>query len=345
MAKYLKDVNHFFPIFSRDSLKTRLLKHSNESTELDSACFASLHAVQACINQHQHISDFDNTFSGLGTAVDHLQKALSVLDKIILQPPTLLAIQALACMVLCLQHIKQDGDSATNILAIAIRKTQMLRFHRLDELTDLSVDNRLERLRLFWCLYVLDKDMSMHKNVPPMIDNNNVRVLEPKMISDDYCGFVQSTEGDSALNLFAARQRLAWIESNIWESLHTFKSQHQPSTQRKEAIEHLNDLLIAWKAESFDYGAANSLPQKWPSRSLIPIVSLQFQYFLCLLRANPDTPSDAVEVKAFLSRFSGPASALLSEDAFFTPSRCIDAARDTARLATVVRKGGLAWMW
>ena len=344
---YFTDSNHFFPIFSEDAFRRRVLNHSEISLDHRPAWIASIHAVLAGVCHQKSNSDPVDNAADDKMATQYLQTAMSEANKVALRPPSLLSIQALACTALCLQQSNPNDNTARNFLAVAIRMAYTLGLHRLDEVTDITVSDRMEKLRLFWCLYILDKETAMLNSAPPFIDDEDVYVLEPRMVSDDRLGLVESLEGISALNLFTARQRLARIESAIWKELYTFKAMHKPQSCRMEAIERLNGFLAAWKAEWFDYGHPKGFAQYWPEKSLFPIIKLQFTYFLALLRANPDVQGDTTQAEESMQRGLVPANASLAVDELQNPMlvQCIDAARRTLYLARENRKGGLKYLW
>ena len=350
VSRYFAEIDHFFPLFSIDKLQQRLHHLSNDSVDIDPTWQVTVNAMLACTYQQQTVQNPANAPSGNEKADQHLQKALSLVDKILLSQPTVARIQALVSVVSCLQrqHQRPDDTLAPSILAVAIRMAFSLRLHHLDSITNLSFDDRMEQIRVFWCLYILDKELALSRNEPPLIDDDEMFVLQPKKVSDDRVGLVEALDntGD-AINLFAARQRLARIHSSIWKSLLTFKAQHQPLRLRAEAISRLNERLAQWKAEWFGYGSTTGFAERWPGQSILTIINLQFKYTLTLVKANPDTPTDASEVRDALQSSKGSTNTDQASvnPLIKPPTQCVEAARDTLRLATVVRKGGLAYLW
>ena len=333
--KYFGIANHVFPIFSFAAFHIRLRAHHAESaTEADPAWLACLHGVLAACGPHLQLAEAEFNEE---TAKKHLQLALSHTSQIVLQPPTIRGVQAMACIVACSRHPVFSDIQSINLLAVAIRMSFTLHLHRLDEVMGITQDHRLERIRLFWCLYILDKEMALELNAPPLIDDDNVRLLEPRLVSDDQLGLVESVDQSIQLNLFTAKQRLAQIASKIWRGLHSFKAQHQPKMAQLEVTMQLNEELARWKKEWFQYGPASDVAVSWPEETIEHLANLQCRYFMCLLKRNFNRPYKANDMRDTLKH-----GVELDHQALNIC--CVIAARDTLHLTRAVKKGGLLYV-
>ena len=333
--KYFAIENHVFPIFGFASFHNRLrMHHAGAETLDDPALLAGLHGVLAACGPHLQLAEADFNEAA---ARKHLHTALSYTNKIILQPPTTMGVQALACIVACLQHPIFSDISSINLLAVAIRMAYSLHLHRLDEFVGISPADRLERIRVFWCLYILDKEIALQSDAPPLIDDDNIRVIDPRMFSEDELGLVQSSDKSVVLNMFTARQRLARIASKIWKELRTFKAQHRPKREVLELTMRLNEELAQWKTEWCKFGSATDAAAMWPEKTIENLANLQCRYFQCLLKRNIDLPSTAVEMRDYLK-------AGMETEYRALNVCCVIAARDALHLTRAVRKGGLLYI-
>ncbi|KAK3716320.1 hypothetical protein LTR37_006470 [Vermiconidia calcicola] len=274
IQRYFLHVNHYFPVFSRDRFNSCVADSSDPLHDGNSLSSACISAMLACLYHNQRMSDSCQESSSVdATAVERLREhALSVAKHVIVGPPTLLGVQLLAVIVANSACEQSRRGIAANLLAAAIRMAFSLRLHRLDEAANISVAERLEKIRVFWCLYVLDMELAIRNNAPAFIQDDDILVIEPQKISSDRCGLVVSNLDDGKmLNLFAARQRLARAAAKIWKELHTFRGQHCPQSQRTEAVVRLNSSVASWRSEWFDYGPATELVQRWPKRDTAKI--------------------------------------------------------------------------
>ena len=152
---------------------------------------------------------------------------------------------------------------------------------------------------------------------------------------------VYSLDGSTTLNLFTARQRLAVIAGATWTSLYTFAGIHQPRTSRIAAQEGLQRRLLDWKEEWF-YAAHPDI--QFSESVLVSMMHLQFAYFRCLVWTDPETfPPDNPKSVGLMSP-SAPCFSDLRAKVRTGTGQWVEAARDTLRFSTVVRKGGLRYL-
>lgn len=309
--------------------------HSASEEKVDDAAWlASLHGVLAACGPHLQLAEADFNEA---TAKTHLTTALSYAHQLVLQEATTRAVQALTCIVACSRHPTFSNIPTLNLLAVAIRMAFTLHLHHLDEVMGISAEDRLERIRLFWCLYILDKELALDQNTPPLIDDDDIRVLEPRMYSDDELGLERSLDHSITLNLFVARQRLAQIGSKVRKGLHTFKARHRPKTELLQTTMQLNEDLAEWKSNWFQYGTPSDVETTWPKKTIEKLANLQCQYFMCLLKRNFDRPYKATEMRDILN-----AGRELDHQALNLC--CVLAARDTLYVSRAVGKGGLLYI-
>lgn len=145
----------------------------------------------------------------------------------------------------------------------------------------------------------------------------------------------------ASLNLFTARQRLAVISGGIWTSLYTFAGKRQPRLARIAAQEELQRRLLDWKEEWFFVDHPNT---QWPPSHLVSIMHLQFEYFRSLLKTDPEMfPAENPKTIGLMLPESSYIQHLRSTLRHGT-GQWVDAARETLRLATVVRRSGLKYL-
>lgn len=183
---YFSHVNHFFPILSRGSFET-WANDGNDDDRAFKTCFNSF----VCSSLHyEQLARPDLCNDRRGAYWEYLGEALTNYGNLSVSTPSLHIVQALASLVFCVQRGTEGAAKSLSILAVAVRFAYRLNLHQLDEEDGLSVADRLERLRLFWCLYILDRSTSLRLHLPPIIDDRDLYVLTPKMFSEDGLGLV-----------------------------------------------------------------------------------------------------------------------------------------------------------
>ena len=182
MDYYFTTVNQTLPILTT--------AWPNEGNPSDAAFKTRFKSILCSAIQFEQLSGTNSSPDRREAYWEFLRQALANTGTILIVTPTLHAVQALAALVACSQHTKDGAEKSHPFLAVAIRFAYTLNLHHLDEEVGLSVVERLERIRLFWCLYILDRSTSLRLHLPPTIDDRDVYVLTPKMYGEDGMGLV-----------------------------------------------------------------------------------------------------------------------------------------------------------
>jgi len=341
---YFDHCNLVFPIFSKYAFLTSILRHSfrTAADEEGAAVRSSASAMLSLALRVHALSESENAPSGEDRASAYLERAVGELNTLVLARPSMVTVQALLVTVCAMLASPDPATRASVVLAVAVRHAQSLDMHLLDTLVGISGAERLERIRIFWCLYILDKELGLRLGTPSLLSDDDRCVLEPRESSDDGIGLVSSDDGDTRVNVFTARQRLARIQSSVHARLHTFKARHAPKPEKARVVEEWNVALQKWQAAWLS--DERVLAQgTWPSWALIHVVRLHFAYFHTLLLANPLVPSDEVAISSKLREMT--LKGFGANEVFIRPPLTLaHGARATFKAAGLVRHGGLSWL-
>lgn len=278
-------------------------------------------------------------------AENHLGQALKRLASFDSLQPDFPTIQALILMSDCLAKSPTSYHKGLIYIAAAARLVHLLGIHNLDRQSGLSAKQRLERIRTLWCLYILDHEASFLHDIPCLLQDDELRVIDPKKFSEDSRGLVMSVDGSSAINLFTARQRLAVILGNIYKSLWTFRGRNQPLAIRSDIAQRLSTALLDWRKEWFDFGPpCQNSPTNWPMQTCAPMVRLYLLYFMALLKATAGTNS-IVDIVKEMANDDSPAHQFAFDPIkpALSPT-IVDAARTALQVALIVRLGDLTYL-
>lgn len=310
LKQFFTSVNHYLPIFiSEKRLQDRLSIRKESSVE--SVCASAIVACAAAYNERNEVAE---------RAIQH---ALDTIDWRLFGEASLFSVQIILAVIVGLGRLQIHDQLVSNLLATASRMIFSLGLHRLSEVTDISLEERLEKLQIYWSVFILDKEYSMRYCVPPGIPDDEVDVLgiEPPRTPLFGSGMVQPLTGARVLSLFTARQRLARIGGRIWKDLYTSRARVQPSRLQRETAKHLNEQLQKWKEEWFE--VESDLARHWPNSAIDHVINLQCTYFEFVLKANPEVLTSAVDVVYTLQKDRRPVE---------PPQTCLDAARNTLRM-------------
>ncbi|OQU95135.1 Fungal specific transcription factor domain-containing protein [Cladophialophora immunda] len=316
---YFRTFNSIFPLFDQKSFWT--LFHQQYSTEPPSkrSWFGALNIVLSigCITATDSIwtsvRDCDPSYFSNVSSVSWklFQNASSVLLDALFHANDLMAVQTVIGMAFVMQAV-MNPEGAFSLLGVAARLANALGLHRWLEGFGLSRAELEQRQRVFWILYILEKDMSS-------------RVGRPSAIDDDDIGFGFPTEqshGSGDVNISGAASGnanfyplyhmciLARMEGKVYKELYAYGARVKTASERLEAISRLDAELQEWK-ESFPLHLRPEHPIQCDSESRFPIVLLHFGYYHCLRavhRVNAHHELWSSEADEFRNCGSDPAS-------------------------------------
>lgn len=376
MIQHYFEINQSLPVISKASF----LRWSDDGNEADPAYRICLRSILCSALLHEQLSGDVSSLEHREAYRESLDAATSEYGNLFVGSPSLRTVQALAAFVSCMQVSSHGAERSVSILAVAIRYAYLLSLHRLEEDKNMTVADRAERMRLFWCLYCLDRSISLKLHLPPVIDDRDLHVIRPRALNSDSPRLMNFADplgwqtassqqppsyndpgslllvssmfegsdekicainSDATLTLLAARQRLAIISGDIWCSLHTRTSDHLPQEFRRLEEARVQCRLLQWKQDWFNVSHPSI---QWPSKHLPTIALLQFDYFLCLLKSDTETfPSRSPKDIAVVPGDS-PYLLNLQRKVISGTAPWVDAARETLRLAAVVRTGGWTYL-
>ncbi|KAH7139866.1 hypothetical protein B0J13DRAFT_586393 [Dactylonectria estremocensis] len=178
------------------------------------------------------------------SAAFYLHNAQTVLSEVIMGDADLLNVQILIGMVMLFQGT-QDLKPATMLIAIALRLAHELGLHtRRAEYLDPS--QVLERDRVFWIAYLLDRDISLRTSQPPVQREADIDLEWPSAEPEDGAGNVADADGTFPFNFLRCRVRLAQIQGEVYDFMVATRAGTMDNYQRDENVVRLNHMLDDW---------------------------------------------------------------------------------------------------
>ncbi|KAK1842397.1 fungal specific transcription factor [Colletotrichum chrysophilum] len=175
--------NRFLPLFDEeDFLREFHLKYSTSNPE-DASWWACLNVVLSIAHRLRGLRTsnpaHENNLAGV-----YMKNALSVVSE--LNVASISAVQALVGMA-CILQGTPNPEPASMLVAAALRLAQALDLHR--EASDPSLTEKQAeiRRRVFWKVYVLDKDISLRTCRPFSQDDDDMDVRLPSNTNLDSC--------------------------------------------------------------------------------------------------------------------------------------------------------------
>jgi len=233
------------------------------------------------------------------------------------------------------------------LIAAAVRISTSIGMHRRGNSFGLSPVESEQRCRIFWILYILDKDMALRSGRPPCINDDDCNVELPDEHALDGTGEVPLDNSKAKFNLFRCMVEFAIIESKVYMQLYSAKASKQSDGELLNTIGDLDRELEEWKdsvpAEFSPDCEAYSTAQ---SAKLMHIMILHFAYYNCLTTIH----RMSIHHGYWTSRLSNYALAGLSARplnprVFASASLCVSAARSTINLIKHLDTKDYPYIW
>lgn len=338
---YFNSCNHLTPIFSKDKFLRRLEIEYPPSMNKDYAwwttvvtilCYA--HRLRAMSNPAE--ADIENNL-----ACPYMKHLLDMAPKLSYGPASIESAQVLLGIAMILRGSAMP-DLSPMLVAVAIRMLQTLDAHKAEAPDGPYYATRKERERTFWVAYILDKDIALLTRKPPVLSDLDVTRPPPLERNEDQVGIVRSLDSYFEINLFRASQRLASIQSRVWER--TLSGGAVLTRQALQVAQtELNPALAAWKADLPFRFHKDDLVGRWPKYAIIHVVVMHFRYFHTLVELNKEPPMD----KDDMNPLNGdcPVARSLPSYPHSTALIAVEAARDALDLASLTPRGNFQNVW
>jgi hypothetical protein len=321
--------NKYLPLFDEEDFLTEFHLKYESSSPRDAGWWACLNVVLSIAHRLRSIRAADPT-QDHNLAYGYVHNAFSVISELNVSDRSLSAVQALAGMA-CILQGTPDPAPAAMLVAAALRLAQAMNLHRECSSPGLTEAEAEKRRRVFWKVYILDKDISLRTGRPFGQDDDEMDVRLPSSSSFE----------DGNLGLFNCRIGLALVQGQVYKQLYSVRAGRQTAAQRAIAAQELSTLLSYWKSSAQSY-----LPEDSTTLSGLPLsgemihkVVLRLTYLHCLTM-----------IDRHLAPMAQPSSYLqlsMSERLSSSPpgSLCVTESRKAIRLVEAIPQGDCACVW
>jgi hypothetical protein len=267
---YLATFNSVLPLFHPPTLLQTVRTWYQAPHSSDAVSWGVINVVLALAH---HTSSTDHGCE-TGNAATYLNNAQSVVAEIMMRDATLPSVQVLLGLAMLFWSI-DDLQPALILVGTALRLAHRLEIHSRKASEYCGASLSLQRSRVFWMAYILDRDISLQSRVAPLQLDTDVDLdLPPLDSEDDMAGFIFSVDGQTKMNYFRARVQLAQIQGNVYNSVYSTSAQNQDPEERARGAGRIMTALDNWRRE---------IPPDFQIASIRPCRFSELSRFLCLL--------------------------------------------------------------
>ncbi|EFY86419.1 fungal specific transcription factor domain protein [Metarhizium acridum CQMa 102] len=247
-------VNHYFdtfapimPLFDQESFMSMLNQSYVDPSTRNKASWAAIQVVLAIALR----TPVPELLNGSGGSDRHhranffLKNAQSVVSDLVTRDKDLLGLQVLLGIVMLFQNSSDTGPASV-VIGTAIRLAHRMRLHSREHAKLYSPDENLQRQRLFWIAYVLDKDISLRIQVPSVQLDSDIDIDVPPAKSTDDIGVFWTKDRQTYFNYHRSMVHLAQIQGRVYDWLHSNSSAKMSRQARQQRVQQLDRMITHW---------------------------------------------------------------------------------------------------
>ncbi|KFY37997.1 hypothetical protein V494_04549 [Pseudogymnoascus sp. VKM F-4513 (FW-928)] len=268
--------NSAFPIFDATTFQKAFessYENNNHDTKAWRTClnvaFALAHRFRAMKTGNSKIKDVH--------ACGYLQNALAFVGELSMLTNELMAVQALLGMAILLQGTP-NPEPGSILISIAVKLAQGMKLHRRGHQLGIAASEMEQRKRVFWLVYIYDKDISIRTHNPPAQDDDDMDVDLPIESIDLHHDRLKED------NFYINHIGLSIIQGQIYKQLLSIRAKKSPEIDRLRTAKELVITLGAWKQSipCMHIDKFNTTHEASSFFILLHSVILKFTYFHAL---------------------------------------------------------------
>lgn len=348
---YFVNLNSIIPLFD-EGIFMRMLNESSPSIHTTPVLNAAVNVILALTYLYRATTHSLIPFFDPQTCTSNAQ---SIMNNLAASDHDLLGLQVLLGLVM-LNPGTQGLSTAGSLIGSAIKLAHKLRLHHSRTNALLDTETSLQRARVFWIAYILDRDVSFRRCDPPLQQENDHDIADPSSAQGSgLVRFITTSGTEVYLDVFRTSVNLARIQGDIYERLYSVRAETQPFDMQQHNRNIIHLMLREWLSTI----PAELHPDKLSGLSSDPatrqLVVLYFTYLSCFLQSHRVSSHDGEWISRLVNysqrivESAGPEPSSQALSPFLEPSsvwvEVVGAARECIRLFRVVERDNSKLIW
>lgn len=349
LQEYFNQFNCVFPLFDQKSLVQTVEEHyDTEGEQIKSKGLWS--AINICLALAQRFGAMRYPHGGKEDQLSwtYLGNAMNVSTDLLSHNEGLLGLQSLLGIAIFLQGTPEPHPMSV-VVAASIELLHRLGLHKEDRDSQMNASEREQRRRIFWIAYILDKDLSLRLNRPPLQHDDDFDVELPNESPLDGLGMISTIDGTVWVNLFYRRVQLGTIQNSIFKEIYSVRASKQTEEQREAVRARLQKTLECWGKSMAPEFRPRNLTKCLPQSSILHMIILYLSYFNCLTVLHGHSITNHSWAESVLNGLEESITETASlRTTSFLPCRCpccVDSARTSIYLINLLPFGDFAYTW
>lgn len=306
LEDYFANVNSTIPLFDQVSLIRRLgssFQSISTGATSDPLFTAAIHAILALTYQHKATSlplpspnfSHDDCISAVESLTSNLElcsHAPHHTDSLDGSGSNLLGLQVLLAYTIYKLGTPRPGAVAylATLLGRIIKLVHRLELNRCASNSHFfDEETALQRARVFWIAYILDRHISTNSHDPPLQQDDDLDVPIPTSTPGyGLVTFITATDQEIPFAFFASRIYLARIQGIIYNLIYSVRASNQAPENLAQNVRIIRGMLADWLGKV----PAELYPENMerfvvgPPSAVRELVALYFNYMFCLMHTH-----------------------------------------------------------
>ena len=300
---YFSHQNSLIPLFSQSSFLRMVQDYYSFNCRHPRTAWAAINVVLALATRLSASPSNDlDLGSGDTQVARYVNNAQSILAELVTGGVDLLGLQVIIGLVIIFNALK-DSRPAVVLIGTAVRLAHRLRLNTREGQDSLSVDEMLERSRVFWITYLFDKDICLRHHTPSVQADADIDLDLPSEHPSDDAGSVYTIDARTRVNFLRLRLRLAYIQGRVYDLLFATRAAKITLHERRARITFLHSQLEQWRRTIPPELQANVVVNHVNRAALSWLCMMHFSYLGCLVMIHGIWSFDAEWRKRLTTKY------------------------------------------
>ncbi|KFH46096.1 putative transcriptional regulatory protein-like protein [Hapsidospora chrysogenum ATCC 11550] len=241
LDNYFENYNCFIPLFDRATFMHMVIDWYSSPAKKSLIPWSAINIVLAI--SYRVLDDLPIDDTRLAQCIRNVQ---SVTTELMAWNEDLLGLQVLLGMVILFQGTT-NPQLAIVLIGSAIRLAQNMGLPSRNANANLPPDASLQRRRIFWIAYILDRDLSLRAKAPYTQLDAETDLELPEQDDQDGIGILTSDTDHVQFDYLRARAELAVIQGKVHNLLYSRTAHRLNKEQRSETLSRIERMLSDWR--------------------------------------------------------------------------------------------------